>query len=430
MIVHEFDAEFVAHTITLPFRRRHQEFAAAERPGSKVPYLSRPERSNDRSYNLTRAVRLLPPQTIRELVETAASVAEQVELSELLRATVKTAMQITEARYGALGVLGEHGIVVDFVHSGMDPAIAREIGHLPRGLGVLGTITRQVETIRIDDIATHPDAVGFPEGHPDMTSFIGCPVRVGTKVFGNLYLCDKVGGFTEDDEVAVEFLAITAGTAVSSLRLHERLRRAALHEDRERIARDLHDSIIQDLFAVGLGLQSSATRVESDPAGVRSQLDGAIDKLDETIAALRRFIFDLRPPIWARPSLEHELRRLLDQLAEPHDIAIGFDFDLPDGVPDGDVSDDLIAVVKEAVSNALRHAGATSVDVRVALEGDRVRISVSDDGAGFDTQAGSDGFGLTNMGERVDKVAGSLFIDSVPGRGTIVHASFPVSLGR
>lgn len=375
-------------------------------------------------------MRLFPPKTVLELVESAANVAGQVELSELLRATVKTGMQLTGAKYGALGVLGEHGIVMDFVHSGMDPDQARAIGHLPRGLGVLGTITRQSETIRIDDISEHPDSVGFPEHHPPMGSFIGCPVKVGDRIFGNLYLSEKPGGFTEDDEVIVEFLAVTAGTAVSTLRLQERLKRAALHEDRERIARDLHDSIIQDLFAVGLGLQASTARVEEDPSGVRMQLDGAIDKLDDTIASLRRYIFDLRPPVWARPSLEHQLSRLLADLSEPHEIEIGLDFDLPADVPDPVIADDLLAVVKESVSNALRHAGASLIDVRIALEGDRVRVSVSDDGVGFDTSVESTGFGLANMGERIERSQGSMFIDSVPGRGTVMHASFPVSLDR
>lgn len=372
-------------------------------------------------------VRLFPPHTIRELVEAAASVGGHVELSALLKATVKTGMQLTGARYGALGVLGEHGTMMDFVHHGLDPETARAIGHLPRGLGVLGTITRQAKTIRIDDIETHPDAVGFPEGHPEMTSFIGVPVHVADRVYGNLYLTEKPGGFTEDDEIVVEFLAVLAGSAVSTLRLQDRLKRAALHEDRERIARDLHDSIIQDLFAVGLGLQAATGRVESDPDMVRGQLDAAIDKLDGTIASLRRYIFDLRPPVWARPSLEHQIERLLADLSAPHDVSIGFDFDCPPEVPDPRVADDLLALVKEAVSNALRHAGATSIDIRVALEGDRVRVSVSDDGSGFDTDQDSSGLGLDNMGERVDRVEGSLFIDSAPGRGTVVHASFPVT---
>ncbi len=371
-------------------------------------------------------MRELTTNLVRDLVEAAAGVAGHVELSTLLRSTVQTAMDLTGAPYGALGVLGEHGALMDFIHIGFEPGTGHKIGHLPRLSGLLGTITRTDTTVRLDDIADHPDVAGFPEHHPIMSAFLGVPVQVGDRVFGNLYLADKEGGFTEDDEMIVEFLAVTAGTAVSTLRMQERLRRAALHEDRERIARDLHDSIIQDLFAVGLGLQTSATRLDTDTAGVRDQLDQAIDKLDDTISALRRYIFDLRPPVWARPSLSNELARLLEDLAAPHDIAVGLDFDCPPDVPEPPVSDDLIAVVKEAVSNALRHGRPTTVDVRVVCEGELVRVSISDDGIGFDTDQDSDGFGLANMTERIDGMHGSLFIDSAPGKGTVVHAALPL----
>lgn len=363
---------------------------------------------------------------MKDLVEAAASVAGQVELSTLLRATVQTGMQVTGARYGALGVLGEHGSVVDFVHEGMDPAIARDIGHLPRGSGVLGTITRSDSAVRIDDISHHEDAVGFPDAHPLMTTFLGVPVRVGDRVFGNLYLTDKEGGFTADDEKVVDFLAVTAGTAISTLRMQERLRRAALQEDRERIARDLHDSIIQDLFAVGLGLQAATTRIEEDEPMVRAQLDSAIDKLDDTISALRRYIFDLRPPVWARPSFSSELARLLEELASPHSVEVGLDFDCPPEIPGAPIADDLFAVIKESVSNALRHARPTAVDVRIVCEGEIVRASISDDGRGFDTDEASDGFGLANMAERIERSHGSLFIDSVPGKGTVIHVAMPI----
>ncbi len=368
----------------------------------------------------------IAPSLIRDLVEAAASVAAQVELSALLRSTVQTGMDLTGAKHGALGVLGEHGALMDFVHVGLDPGVARQIGHLPRATGLLGTITRTDTAVRIDDIGDHEDSVGFPDGHPDMTSFIGVPVRVGERVFGNLYLTDKAGGFTEDDEVIVEFLAVTAGTAISTLRMQERLRRAALHEDRERIARDLHDSIIQDLFAVGLGLQASMAKVDNDPTAVHQQLDTSIDKLDETIASLRRYIFDLRPPVWARPSLPSELARLLEELAAPHRVAVGLDFDCPPDIPETPVADDLFAVIKESVSNALRHGEPSTVDVRVVCEGEVVRASISDDGTGFDTDQESEGLGLDNMAERVERTLGSLFIDSVPGRGTVVHVAFPL----
>ena len=335
-------------------------------------------------------------------------------------------MDLTGAKYGALGVLGEHGTLMDFVHVGFEKGVGRDIGHLPRGTGVLGIMTRSGETVRLGEIDQHEEAVGFPEHHPPMSTFLGVPVRVGDRVFGNLYLTEKDGGFTEDDEFIVEFLAVTAGTAVSTLRMQERLRRAALHEDRERIARDLHDSIIQDLFAVGLGLQASTAKVDTDAKAVSEQLDSAIDKLDETISSLRRYIFELRPPVWARPSLPTELSRLLEELSSAHQVAVGLDFDCPPDIPEPPIADSLSAVIKESVSNALRHGKPSTVDVRVVCEGEVVRASISDDGIGFDTDDESEGFGLDNMAERVEQATGSLFIDSIVGRGTVVHVAFPM----
>ena len=368
----------------------------------------------------------LQPDSIRGLIEAAATVAGQVELSAMLRSTVETAVNLTGARYGALGVLGDHGTLLDFVQIGIPDEDAKAIGHPPRGEGVLGTITRRGQTLRLDDITGHPDSVGFPEHHPPMKSFLGTPVKVGERVFGNLYLTEKPGGFTEQDEVTVGLLAVTAGAAVSTLRLQERLRRAALHEDRERIARDLHDSIIQDLFAVGLGMQSLMGSVDGDPDSIRARLDDFVDRLDITIGRLRRYIFDLRPPVWARPQLSTELRALVAELAEPYGVEVGVDVECPPDVPEPPVADHLVAVVKEAVSNALRHANASSVNVRVSCDGDRVVLHVADDGIGFDPDAEYAGFGLGNMARRAATAGGSCTIDSIPKKGTIVRAELPV----
>jgi len=367
------------------------------------------------------------PQRIRDLVEAAAGVAGQTDLSSLLRAAVSTAIELTGAKYGAVGVLGEHGSLVDFIPVGMDEADIKLISHYPRGTGVLGTITRQVQTVRIDEIADHPDAVGFPDHHPPMHTFLGVPVRVGERVFGNLYLTEKPGGFTAHDETIVELLAVTAGAAVATLRLQERLRRAALQEDRERIARDLHDSIIQDLFAIGLSLQTAMGHIDHDGETVRTRMSDAVDRLDGTIGSLRRYIFDLRPPVWARPSLSAEIRRLVTDLAEPYGIDIGIDIDCPPDTPEAPLTDHIVAVVKESVSNALRHAHAATIDVRVACDGDRVLVNIADDGAGFDADGEHGGLGLRNLARRVAAVGGEYVLDTAPGNGTVVTVWFPLT---
>lgn len=367
------------------------------------------------------------PDRVAGLVEGAASVAAEVDLTGLLRSTVTIAMDITGARYGALGVLGDHGGLVDFVHMGMGDDLARRIGHLPRGSGVLGALTRTGRTIRIEDITSHPDSVGFPDHHPPMGAFLGVPVAVGDRVFGNLYLTEKDGGFTDDDEILVEFLAVTAGSAINTLRMQERLRRALVIEDRERIARDLHDSIIQDLFAVGLGIQASMAKIEEAPDTVRNQLDAAVEKIDETIGSLRRYIFDLRPPVWARPSLRRELADLVGQLSSPYAAVVNLDVACEDDIVPADLAGELVQIVKESLSNALRHSGATEITVRVGCGQSQVVLSVSDDGRGFDIAgAARTGLGLANMADRVAAAGGSFRVDTSDD-GTTVRASFPLS---
>lgn len=366
------------------------------------------------------------PGRIRGLVEAAASVVGQIDLGSLLESTVVMAMDLTGARYGALGVIGEHGTLIDFIHIGIGSDTADAIGHLPRGEGVLGTITRQAKTVRIDEIANHPDSVGFPDHHPEMHSFLGVPVRVGSRIFGNLYLTEKEGGFNEDDEVLVEFMAVTAGAAISTLRLQERLRRAALTEDRERIARDLHDSIIQDLFAVGLGLQASIGKIESDPTSVKARIDDAVDRLDSTIIALRRFIFDLQPPVWAQPGLISRLSGLLTELSRPHGKEVVLTVDCPPGVPEAAIADHLVAIIGEAVSNALRHADATDISVGVQCLDDRVMVTISDNGSGFDTSKDHHGLGLGNIARRVATAGGVYGLQSREDQGTTVHVELPV----
>ncbi len=365
------------------------------------------------------------PDRLRRLVEGAAAVAGQTDLRTLLGTAIETAVELTGARYGALGVLGDDGTLAEFLHTGLDPKTAAAIEKLPRGDGVLGVVGRIGKTVRVDRVEEHPAAVGFPEHHPVMTSFLGVPIRAGRDLFGNLYLCDKEGGFSAEDEATVEALAIIVGSAVRTVRLQGRLRRLAVVEDRERIARDLHDAIIQDLFAVGLSIQAQSARV-AEPE-VRAALENAVSSLDQTIASLRQFIFDLNHPHGDAPDIRTEIRDLVTRLAGPHDVEVEVSYTGHfDGLPRRLVND-TVQLVRESLSNALRHSGSPRISVQIDGGDATLSVTVQDRGIGFDPETATWGLGLVNLHRRAERAGGRVEIDSTRGEGTTVRARLPIA---
>jgi signal transduction histidine kinase len=261
-----------------------------------------------------------------------------------------------------------------------------------------------------------------------MSAFLGVPVRSGEQVFGNLYLTEKPNGFTEEDELLVEALAIIAGSGISNVRTHQRLRRLAVVDDRARIARDLHDAIIQDIFAVGLLLQGMALRTESERE--RHDLDDAVQRLDEAIASLRKFIFDLRPSTWNERSLTSDITRLVRHLSDPYEtevtVNIGPEVEAGGHQVPGDIIDDVIQMVREATSNALRHSKADQVQVSIGRSGGFLHIEVKDGGQGFDVGGTPGGMGLSNIRWRAERSGGETTIWSRPGEGTTVKVILPI----
>ena len=158
---------------------------------------------------------------------------------------------------------------------------------------MLGLLIRDPRPLRLSNLGTHDESFGFPPNHPPMTSFLGVPIKVRDEVYGNLYLTDKIGWseFTRDDEALVEALALAAGIAIENARLHQRVQEVAVYEDRDRVARDLHDTVIQRLFAVTLSLQSMAGAAEA--AGMADRLKEAVSNLDATIRQVRSTIYEL-----------------------------------------------------------------------------------------------------------------------------------------
>ena len=327
--------------------------------------------------------RIDDPAKLRRLVQAILVLDAELNLPVVLRRMIEGARDLVDAQYGALGVLTEDGRALDqFLTVGLTHEEERVIGARPTGRGVLGTLIGQDRPVRLADLAQSPESYGFPPEHPAMKSFLGVPVRVHGEVYGILYLTNKTTApeFSEDDEELVHALAMAAGIAVENARLHGLVRDRALTEDRDRIARDLHDSVIQRLFAIGLSLQGTARLVERPEAVMR--IGEAIEKLDETIRQLRKAIFDIELTInkeGLHPKvldLVHELRPVLGLLPQ-----VAFSGPVDSVVGDALV-EEVLAVLREALTNVGKHAHASQVVITIAA-GDELRLVVADDGDGI-----------------------------------------------
>ncbi|MBV6728328.1 GAF domain-containing protein [Nocardioides daeguensis] len=484
------------------------------------------------------------------LLDAVVTISADLSLDGVLSRIVSIASRLVDARYAALGVLsaGRQRRLRTFIHHGISGDLAAEIGDLPTGHGLLGLIIDRPEPLRLHDIAEHPASYGFPEHHPPMSSFLGVPVRIRDRVFGNLYLTEKAGGgdFTAEDEEIVVALAAAAGVAIENARLYEETtaretwalataalgsvlaepdpaddpvadlvaqardlagadaawvelvddddrsrviarsgaeevgedtpvltvpfspssasagtlslawspehedryyaldaklvtayaeqatlslqlaearedrRRLAVFEDRDRIGRDLHDLVIQRLFAVGLGLQG-ATRLVQKPE-VAARIEQAVDDLDATIKDIRRAIFGLSS-LESAGDVQAEVTRLVERAAATLKFRPSLSFEGPVRtlVPD-EVVPDLLAVLAEGLSNASRHAEASAVQV-VLEAGDQVVLVVRDNGRGMSEVVAESG--LANIRSRAVQRGGSLVVETAPGGGTALIWSVP-----
>jgi signal transduction histidine kinase len=258
-----------------------------------------------------------------------------------------------------------------------------------------------------------------------MTSFLGVPLRVRDEIYGNLYLTNKIGAaaFSEEDEALAEALAQAAGIAIQSSRLHDQVRILSVLDDRDRIARDLHDRVIQRIYAVGMTLQGVARM--PDPTLVSNRIEKAVDELDATIAEIRSTIFEL-----GESSVPGGLRQSIVQLSEEMAPTLGarpvlsFYGSIDNTVPQP-TADHVLAVVREALTNAGKYANATVYRVILRVDDDIV-LEVADNGTGFDLAASSAGLGLVNLRQRAEKLDGSFQILSEVGGGTRLIWSVPI----
>jgi signal transduction histidine kinase len=368
------------------------------------------------------------PEHLDRLLEAIVSVGSELDLPAMLRRIIEAATALVDARYGALGVLdGDGERLAEFITVGIPEAVADRIGNLPEGHGILGLLIVEPQPLRLENLREHPESYGWPEGHPSMTTFLGVPIRVRDTVFGNLYLCDKRGGgpFTELDERLIVGLAATAGVAVEHARLHEQVSRLGVLEDRERIARDLHDTVIQRIFATGLALQSVALRVGD--ADLADRLGRCVDDLDETVRHIRTTIFELESARLPGRSLRQEVLELVAEAAEHlgFDPVVVFDGPLDLAVPD-DVADHLLAVAREALANVVRHAATRHLEVDLRVARGELSLAVRDEGVGLPGALRPEGRGVANLRSRAEQLGGAFTLAARPTGGTELTWTVPV----
>ncbi|TAJ98948.1 MAG: GAF domain-containing protein [Chloroflexota bacterium] len=363
------------------------------------------------------------------------AIAGELDLDRVLQVIVDSVRDLVHARYAALGIIDANGRIETFITSGISTAERERIGAPPRGHGLLGLIIRDSRALRIADMSKHPDAYGFPAHHPAMQSLLGVPVRTGGEAIGNFYLTDKMGTaeFSEQDQRLVEMFALHAGIAIQNARLHSRVQRLAVVDERIRIGRDLHDGIIQGIYAVALSLEDVPELMIEDPAEANARVDRAIDRLNSAISDIRTFIVGLGSDASA-VSIGSRLAGLADELLLSSGASMALDLDLADVAEidqrlSAEAGVQLIQMAREALSNAIRHSGAPRARLSLRAYDAEAVMSVEDNGAGFDPSvpARSGHLGLLNLRDRATSVDGAVEISSRIGGGTRIIVRLPLA---
>jgi signal transduction histidine kinase len=368
-------------------------------------------------------------QQLEALDAAVRGIAGVQEVDRVLQLIVDRVCELAAAEYAALGIVGRFGNIEQFVTSGISDETRERIGPLPRGHGLLGLIIDEDSSFLIDDIALDHRRYGFPEHHPEMHAFLGVPVRSKGRSIGNLYLTNKrtAPTFNEADLRLVEMFALHAGIAMENARLHEEVQRLAILDERQRISQDLHDSIIQSLYAISLSLEDLPEIFAEDPAEGAARADRAIDAIQATTRDIRNFIFGLQSELLG----ESDLRGGLESLAAEFraNTLIELEVLIPTHVPPlpDEHAAHVLAITREALSNVYRHSGATRASLEIATTGDRFTLVVSDNGHGFDvgTARTNRQHGLANLRSRAEAAGGSLKITSDAASGTRIAVEIP-----
>ena len=372
-----------------------------------------------------------PPSGLAAVSAAILAMSRHREVRDVLHTIVASARELLDAEYAALGVPDDHGGFGQFVVDGVSDQQWKAIGPLPRQHGILAAMLREATPQRLTDVRKDPRFEGWPKAHPEMADFLGRPIADGDEVLGIVFLANKLpsgsGGFTAEDEDLLGILAQHAAIALTNARLHERSRELTIEGERARLAHELHDAVAQKLFSLRLTARAATALVDRDPARAKDELHQVTVLAGEAADELRAAVTELRPAALDEDGLTATLGAQVQVLDRAHSARVRFSSRGVRALP-APQEEALLRIAQEALHNALRHAGASQVDVELVRRGRSTLLTISDDGRGFDPdtvrRAGRH-LGLVSMRDRAAGIGGRLTVTSSPGRGTTIETEVP-----
>ncbi len=368
-------------------------------------------------------------QELLALHEAGLAVTAALDLQLVLQNVVDEARELGAARYGALALLDEQGRMQAFLTSGISDELRAALGPIPEGHGLLGAVLEDASPIRLPDLGKDPRSVGFPPHHPAMHSLLAVPILSRGEVLGSLYLTERQyqPEFDRADQARLERFATQAALAIENARLHQQMRAIAITEERDRIAREMHDSIAQVLGYVntkGQAAQEFLRSGRSDRA--EEQITQLTRAARDAYADVRENILGLRAAHDASTSFTETLINYLNSWQDQSGIVAHVEVDREremehELTPLAELQ--LLRIVQEALSNVRKHSGATEVTVSVQRLSDGIEARILDNGSGFNPDALKHSalprFGLSTMRERAESVGGTLRVESGASGSTI-----------